>query len=151
MKAPTATPVKVPVSVPKAAPVKAPVKAPFKAPFNAPVPTPVLPPVEVAPVTPTSAPTWAPAAVDYAVARINVGGFPFMDSNGKFWNAETVADNGAVYWSCPKNILNTVNDDLYCTFRWYGPMHKTPYVVEIPVPFQANYLVRLHFAEIVSV
>jgi Malectin domain len=109
-------------------------------------------PGAIAPVKPpTRAPTLAPSAADLTVARINVGGDALVDSKGKAWSADSFfADNGAGYWSCPKSINNTVDDDLYCTFRWYAPWHKSPYIYDIPVPSQSNYLVRLHFAEIVS-
>jgi Malectin domain len=162
IKAPTATPVKAPVAAPKStaapaktpvsvsrAPVKAPVQAPVKVPFKAPVPTPVLSPVK-APLAVTNAPTLAPFATISNVTRINAGGDSYTDALGQIWMADTNFNDGAGYGSCPKSINGTVEDDLYCTFRWFAPWHKSPHSYNIQVPAPAKYAVRLHFAEIVS-
>ena len=83
--------------------------------------------------------------------RINVGGDQFVDSTGKTWIADNYfGGKGAAYGSCPKAIANTVDDDLYCTNRWFAPWHGAPFVYQIPVPSSSQYQVRLHFAEIVS-
>ena len=96
----------------------------------------------------TPAPVSSPTS---AATRINVGGGPFVDSTGKTWIADNYfGGKGAAYWACPKAIANTAEDELYCTNRWFAPWHGAPFVYEIPVPSSAQYRVRLHFAEIVS-
>jgi Malectin domain len=152
IKAPTKAPIKAPTKAPVKAPVvapKAPVKAPVQAPVKAPVPTPVQSPVKV-PVATTSIPTLAPLATVSNVTRINAGGDSFTDALGQIWMADTNFNDGAGYGSCPKSINGTVEDDLYCTFRWFAPWHKSPHSYNIQVPAPAKYAVRLHFAEIVS-
>ena len=96
----------------------------------------------------TPAPLPSPTST---ATRINVGGGQFVDSTGKTWIADNYfGGKGATYWSCPKAITNTVEDDLYCSNRWFAPWHGAPFVYEIPVPSSSQYRIRLHFAEIVS-
>jgi Malectin domain len=105
----------------------------------APVPAPT-------PVPPT-APTPLPPPPTPAVARINVGGGQLTDPSGNIWeadNAHNYYNTGVGFYACPQTIANTINDDLYCTYRSFN--QAPPYFYQIPVS-NGNYNVRLHFAE----
>ena len=117
----------------------------------APVPTAPIPtaPIPTAPAPTAPIPT-APASTS-TTTRINVGGGQFVDSTGNTWIADNYfGGKGAAYGSCPKAIANSVDDELYCTMRWFAPWHGPPFVYEIPVSSSSQYQVKLHFADIVS-
>jgi trimeric autotransporter adhesin len=104
---------------------------------------------------PTQAPTAAPIPLvdpGQTVARINAGGQSYVDSNGNLWSADKFVSNnyGQTYTICPTEIVNTIDDTLYCSQRWFSPWSGTPYVYSIPVAPSGVYEARLHFAEIVS-
>ena len=79
-----------------------------------------------------------------APLRINAGGPQFTDPSGNVWQNDAYFTTGNPFWSCPKVISNTNNDDLYCSYRYFN--QAQPYLYQIPVP-NGNYYVRLHFAE----
>jgi Malectin domain len=95
-----------------------------------PAPTPAPP---TAPIAPPTAPT------STAVVRINVGGDQFIDTAGNTWIADNYfGGKGASYGSCPAIVANTLDDDLYCTNRWFGPWHGPPFVYSIRLSMLAN-------------
>jgi Malectin domain len=79
------------------------------------------------------------------VIRVNVAGGQITDPSGNVWEADGLHNYcaGTQYYACPMNISNTVNDDLYCSYRFFN---QAPYLCQVPVP-NGNYNVRLHFAE----
>ena len=81
---------------------------------------------------------------------INVGGWPYTDSVGRTWFADTHCEDGVIYSTCPAAIANTVEDELYCSMRFFPSLNVSPLVYNIPVYRIAQYEVRLHFAETVS-
>ena len=50
--------------------------------------------------------------------------------------------------NCPRVILSTNNDELYCSYRWFITPTSQPYRYSIPVTNSFKYVVRLHFAEL---
>jgi Malectin domain/IPT/TIG domain len=138
---PTKAPTKAPAKASTKAPVKLPTKAPVDAPTKAPVKAPVPPPVQVPSVTPSS-----------FELRINAGSqTDYVDPSGITWEADKYFGNkGGVYSLCPLAIAGTAMDDLYCKERYFNIWeHSQPFQYNIPVPRQAVYSVRMHFAEIV--
>ena len=87
--------------------------------------------------------------------RINIAGPTYTDSNGNVWEADTVTDGKNAAILCNRTtdtIGRTVDDPLYCTYKWYATANSAvPFRREISVD-QAKgvYQVRLHFAELVS-
>jgi Malectin domain len=74
-----------------------------------------------------------------------------VDAAGNTWIADNYfGSKGAAYGSCPAIVANTVDDELYCTNRWFASYHGPPFVYEIPVSVAGLYEIRLHFAELVS-
>jgi Malectin domain len=147
LPAPTApiTAPTAPIPAPTA-PIPAPT-APIPAP-TAPNPAPVSPPVVPPPNAPITPPT-APTAT--AIERINAGGGQFADAAGNTWIADNYfGGKGAGFGSCPAIVANTVDDELYCTNRWFASWDSPPFVYQIPVSVAGLYEVRLHFAELVS-
>jgi Malectin domain len=145
---PVPTPTMAPMTV-LVAPVQSPVAAivsPTKAPTKAdPFPTkpPVRPltasPVTKAPLTPpVRLPTVAPT---FPAIRINCGGPLYTDVARNQWLADAYFVNGTIgNTSSSKEIFNTIDDDLYRTFRT-GAMQYA-----IPVP-NGLYEVHLLMAE----
>jgi len=84
--------------------------------------------------------------LESSTIRINVGGQDYTDTQGRLWNADNFSGNAAIKTTC--NITNTENDDLYCSNKWYGG--SNPATQSIPVPYDGEFTVRLHFAETVS-
>lgn len=86
--------------------------------------------------------------------RINAGGSTFSDSNGNIWESDinsiyipsTV--NSIATSNCPRAILLTNNDELYCSYRWFTTPTSSPYRYSIPVTNNFKYIVRLHFSEL---
>jgi Malectin domain/IPT/TIG domain len=117
-------------------PTSAPVKVTFE-PVKVPVPIPVLAPSNAPPIF---------------KLRINAGSDKdYLDPNGNTWEADKYfGNNGGVYSLCPRAIASTGMDDLYCKERFFNKwQHPQPFQYIIPVPRQAVYSVRMHFAEIV--
>ena len=99
----------------------------------------------------TSAPVPAPTPGGTAITRINAGGGQFVDAAGNTWIADNYfGGKGTSYGSCPAVVANTVDDELYCTNRWFAPSDGPPFVYQVPVSAAGLYEVRLHFAELVS-
>ena len=117
--------------------------------------TPLPPPPTSSPPPPTpptsSPPTVGP--VEFA-KRINIGGKAYTDTNGNVWEADTVKDgkNALIVCDGTTDIIGqTVNDPLYCSYKWYAASNSAvPFRREIPVDQDGVYQVRLHFAELVS-
>ena len=73
---------------------------------------------------------------------INAGSGDYVDSDGNTWVADTYFTGGKVFiLQRSQSIAGTVEDPLYKTER-YGRMQY-----DIPVPFNGDYSVKLHFAE----
>lgn len=82
--------------------------------------------------------------------RVNVGGETTTDALGNIWEGDDTNkyyNTGNVVWACPKAILNTDNDAVYCAYRWFNQI-GTPYRYTFPQIIQGAYVVRLHFAEL---
>jgi hypothetical protein len=79
------------------------------------------------------------------VIRINAGSGRFTDPSGNYWADDAYFNSGHPSWECPKEIANTTNDELYCSYRWFAQVGQ-PYRYQVPV-LNATYTVRLHFAE----
>jgi Malectin domain len=99
--------------------------------------------------TPSSSP-----AKTYVARRINAGGeSEYIDTNGTSWGADNWYGNKGRRTTpseCTSDILNTTDDILYCSNRFYPvSIVDPPYRYNIPVPYSALYEVRLHFAEAV--
>ena len=111
-----------------------------------PLPTP-LPPAPPTPSPPTG------GTVAFA-KRINIAGPTYKDANGNVWEADTVLDGKNAGYFCDGNtdtIGQTVNDILYCTYKWYATTNSAvPFRRELPVDQDGIFQVRLHFAELVS-
>lgn len=98
-----------------------------------------------------STPTTSPAKT-YVARRINAGGeSEYIDTNGVSWGADEWYGNKGRRTTpseCTSDILNTTDDILYCSNRFYPvSIVDPPYRYNIPVPYSALYEVRLHFAE----
>ena len=92
----------------------------------------------------------AAAAVDVAPIRVNVGGDTTTDIQGNVWESDDTNkyySTGNVVWACPKAIINTDNDFVYCTYRWFNQV-GTPYRYTFPQVTKGSYVIRLHFAEL---
>ena len=90
----------------------------------------------------------------YAARRINCGGEnEYVDTNGVSWGADAWYGNKGRRTTpseCTTDIINTTDDILYCSNRFYPvSMVDPPYRYNVPVPYSALYEVRLHFAEVV--
>jgi len=100
-----------------------------------------------------SVPTSSPLKI-YAARRINAGGeIEYIDSNGISWGADKWYGNTGRRTSpseCTANIINTTDDILYCSNRFYPTsIVDPPYRYNSPLPYAALYEIRLHFAEVV--
>jgi hypothetical protein len=86
--------------------------------------------------------------------RINVGGKMYTDFNGNVWQSDinslylASTTNSKTASHCPRSILSTTNDELYCSYRWFIAPTSQPYRYSIPVTNGFKYVVRLHFAEL---
>ena len=101
-----------------------------------------------------SAPASSPQKA-YAARRINAGGeSEYIDTNGMSWGADKwYGDIGrrTTPSECTANIINTTDDILYCSNRFYPTsVVDPPYRYNIPLPYTALYEIRLHFAEVVG-
>ena len=90
----------------------------------------------------------------YAAIRINAGGeTEYIDTNGISWGADNWYGNKGRRTTpseCTTNIINTTDDILYCSNRFYPTSTvNPPYRYNIPLPYSAFYEIRLHFAEVV--
>jgi hypothetical protein len=90
----------------------------------------------------------------YAARRINAGGeIEYIDTNGISWGADDWYGNKGRRTTpseCTANIINTTDDILYCSNRFYPTsIVDPPYRYNIPLPYSALYEIRLHFAEVV--
>jgi Malectin domain len=119
-------------------------------PPSAPIAPPTVPTVDPPPApSPITPPPTNPTAT--AATRINVGGGQVIDTSGNTWIADNYfGGKGAIYGTCPAEIANTVDDNIYCDNRWFGPLQGPPFAYQIPVSVAGQYEVRLHFAELVS-
>jgi len=83
----------------------------------------------------------------YAI-RINVGGSEYTDPRGRVWKADGFsAGNDASLDVCSdSSIANSDSDPLYCAYQWY----RDTTTRNIPVQYNGEYTVLLHFAEGVS-
>jgi hypothetical protein len=82
--------------------------------------------------------------------RVNVGGAVLTDPLGQVWEADdnnNYCTTGNAFWACPKQISNTDNDFLYCTYRWFNQA-GIPYRYNFPNVPNGQYTIRLHFAEL---
>jgi uncharacterized protein YuzE len=98
---------------------------------------------------PTEAPT-VPPALPFST-RISAGAAEdWIDSNGIEWGKDKYFNNkGGIHWVCPKAINGTELDSLYCKDRYFNKWeYSGPYQYIIPVPKDAAYSVKLHFAEV---
>ena len=98
---------------------------------------------------PTGAPVLQPA-LPYAT-RISAGATEdWIDSNGIEWEKDKYFNNkGGIHWTCPQSINGTELDSLYCKDRYFNKWdYSGPYRYDIPVPKNAAYSVKLHFAEV---
>ena len=80
------------------------------------------------------------------IERYNVGGQAVTDENGLEWGPDPkwgTSGDGRVHDAC-----SGATDNIYCSNRWF-PSGETG-IYEVDVPGEADYLVRLHFAEAVS-
>ena len=115
-------------------------------------PPPPTPPTSSPPTPPTSSPPTV-GPVEFA-KRINIAGKAYTDTNGNVWEADTVKDgkNALIVCDGTTDIIGqTVNDPLYCSYKWYAASNSAvPFRREIPVDQEGIYQVRLHFAELVS-
>ena len=86
--------------------------------------------------------------------RINVGGNTYTDTSGNLWQSDakglylTTTTNTVAKSHCPRTILSTTNQQLYCSYRWFTAPSSLPYRYTIPVTNNYQYIVRLHFAEL---
>ena len=86
--------------------------------------------------------------------RINFGSkTDWKDGSGKTWLADTFLIGKASSSSCAGDpIAGTTIDTIYCKNRFFTPESSNygPYKLNIPMAQPGQYLVRLHFAELVS-
>jgi hypothetical protein len=106
-------------------------------------------------VPPTKAPLSSPTPLnDQRTIRINVGGDAYRDTTGILWQSDNNGSylstklNSFVSSDCPKAIMSTINDALYCSYRWFSDPTILPYRYNIPVLNHMRYKVRLHFSEL---
>jgi hypothetical protein len=107
----------------------------------------------IAPInTPTAVPVPVPSQMIPKVLRVNAGGSPYNDTFGNKWIGDQYFhNNGAISTrDCTRDIVNTTDEELYCTQRYFRSIDTTPFMYEIPVHSTADYQVRLHFSENVS-
>jgi Malectin domain len=99
---------------------------------------------------PTDAPA-LPLGLPYSI-RISAGATEdWIDSDGIEWGKDKYYNNnkGGVHWVCPKSINGTDLDSLYCKDRYFNKWEQSgPYRYDVPVPKDAAYSVKLHFAEV---
>ena len=98
---------------------------------------------------PTDAPA-LPPALPFAT-RISAGAAEdWIDSNGIEWGKDMYYNNkGGIHWVCPQVINGTELDSLYCKDRYFNKWeYSGPFQYVIPVPKDAAYSVKLHFAEV---
>jgi Malectin domain len=148
--APTKTPTVAPVAAPTASPLTL---SPVKAPTSRPTPTPLTQrptkvPTRAPSRTPTSAPVMSapvgPPRAPFAPILINCGGTMYTDTIGRLWSSDTNFVGGKIYAVANIAIQNTTDSNIFRSER-YGAS-----VYDIPVP-NGNYVVTLHFAEILYV
>ena len=118
-------------------------------------------PNTAAPITiPTAAPFPVPSAsplkTTYTeVVRINAGGETFVDSMGNTWSNDTYFQGNNSFVgneACESSIdiVNTIDDALFCSERYFKGNNTAHSSYEIPVNEAAEYLLRLYFSETVS-
>lgn len=82
--------------------------------------------------------------------RINVNGPAFTDSSNLVWEADATNkyfSGGIGFTNCPRSIANTVEDPLFCTYRYWTTIPTLPATnYAIPVA-NGSYQVTLFFAE----
>jgi hypothetical protein len=94
----------------------------------------------------------------FVPVRINCGGPKFIDPNSNItWRADKYFTTGSSFSDCedPKVGITNTSDTMrtiYCSNRSYKGNYKLrPFRYNIPVlSTNATYIVRLHFAELVS-
>ncbi len=89
------------------------------------------------------------------VVRLNAGGETFVDSIGNTWSNDTYFQGNNSFVdkvACDSsiNIVNTIDDALFCTERYFKGNSTAHSSYEIPVDEAAEYLLRLYFSENVS-
>ena len=100
-------------------------------------------------VPPATAAPVPPVALPFAT-RISAGATEdWIDSNGIEWEKDKYFHNkGGVDWVCPQSINGTELDSLYCKDRYFNKWeYSGPFQYDIPVPKDAAYSVKMHFAE----
>jgi Malectin domain len=123
-----------------------------------PIPLPVPAPVPVAIPLPTpTSPNTVPTTNILVATRINVGGSQYVDTLGNVWMGDAYFEKkGKVFNICTSAIVpivNTVEDGLYCTSRYFQKSTTLPpfqYQIPIPTTSTAQFNVRLHFMDSVS-
>jgi Malectin domain len=72
----------------------------------------------------------------------------YNDSAGNMWMADAYFGNASqAYKECPMTIHNvSIDNEIYCSERWFDVAQNGPYGYEIPVP-EGEYDVTLHFTE----
>jgi Malectin domain len=95
-----------------------------------------------------------PSATSTEVLRINAGGETFVDSSGNTWANDTfflgnsfVGDEAC---TSDRDIVNTTDDALFCSERYFKGNKTIGSSYEIPVNYPAEYQVHLYFSENVS-
>lgn len=96
------------------------------------------------PPTSTPAPTAAPNVI---VARINAGG-PAVTTGGVNWATDQFYSGGKLYTNAKVTAIAATNDDVLYLTEHSATSNLGTFSYNIPVPGNATYLVRLHFAEI---
>jgi Malectin domain len=89
--------------------------------------------------------------------RVNCGGNTFVDSNSNQWTNDAVYNLGnkgnrrnLCSNTTVQNIPLNVPSTLYCSQRYFtSAWYPQPFQYNIPVPNNALYTVKLHFAELV--
>lgn len=83
-----------------------------------------------------------PGELPFAPIRINAGGLPYLDSEGRIWRADEGSSAGSTA-SVAATVANTKDASLYSSERWSsGPFH---YQFAVP---EGRYRIRLKFAEV---
>ena len=131
---------------------KAPTETPTAFPTGTPTASPTVSPTGSPTESPTGTPMDSPTDSSYAI-RINFGGTDYTDSLGRVWMADESTIGQAHRINCNDNpITGSLDDQLYCSNRWFNPWNsgEGPYKYDMPVDLDGEYIVRFHFAEIVS-
>ena len=89
-----------------------------------------------------------------SAVRINVGSTKaWTDSKGNVWQPDAFTIGRAFSTKCVGDVIaGTIDDTIYCTNRYFTKAlsNNGPYLMDVPISQTGSYLVRLHFAETVS-